>query len=73
MFYLKLFKKLPYQDSKYANNPTFLSSLVSVYSFGEPSLLLLWERIENWLYMFTLNMGLYNNKKARVVEMHQSD
>ena len=44
-------KKLSYQDSKYSNKPTFEPSHVSAYSFGIPSLILLWERIENRLLM----------------------
>ena len=43
------------QDSKHSNNSTLASSLVSAYSFGDPSLRPIQEWIENRLYLLGTN------------------
>ena len=50
-FYLNFYKMLLYQDSTYYNKSTLVWSIVSSYSFGDPSLRPTGWRIENRLYI----------------------
>ena len=55
----------------YSNKSTLASSLVSAYSFGISSLWLLWERIENRLYIWGL-LPLQNfNKSSKIFLVQQ--
>ena len=50
-FLMEVLKKLLHQDSKYSNKSTIAMSIVSAYSFGDPSLRLTGGQIENRLYI----------------------